>query len=233
MSLLHLRTETKPPDTAGQTVPAVSHVPATRHLLPRAFATSGMLLLLAMGFLAWTALHRPAPPPAAKAPVTGGMLIDPASFPTPPFSLRDQNGVLVTPASLRGHVTLVAFLDPVCTSLCPLLGRELAQIEKSLPAVQRPNLVMVSVAPHRTAAQAKKFASEAGLTPGWRFLLGPTKALAPTWKAFHVTVIPRTKDVLHDGAVMVIDRRGRIRDEFYAPFPTTLLTTEVKALAGT
>lgn len=161
------------------------------------------------------------------------MLVDPASFPVPPFALRDQNGVLVTPATLQGHVTLIVFLDPVCTSLCPLLGRELGQIEKSLPVAQRPKLVMVSVAPHRSAAQARKFANEAGLAQGWRFLLGPAKALPPTWKAFHVTVIPRTNDVLHDGAVMVLDRSGRVRDEFYAPFPTALLTTEVKALSAT
>lgn len=222
-------TPSEVPDCATPATSAPRRLP----LWPWALATSGTLLLAAMGFLTWTVAYRPAPTPAPGTAPSGGMLVDPASFPAPPFALRDQNGALVTPGTLRGHVTLIAFLDPVCTSLCPLLGRQLGQIDASLPAFQRPRLVLISVAPHRNAAQARKFATVAGLAPGWRFLLGPAAGLAPTWKAFHVTVIPRTKDVLHDGAVVVLDRSGRVRDEFYAPFPTALLTTEVKALAGT
>ena len=221
-----------PAGMPGQTAPATP-MPRARPLGTWAAACTATLLVAAMGFFAWTVQHRPTPVPAPKQAADGKMLVDPASFPVPPFALRDQNGALVTPGTLRGHVTLIAFLDPVCTSLCPLLGRELGQIDASLPAAQRPELVLISVAPHRSAAQARKFASAAGLAPGWRFLLGPASGLAPTWKAFHVTVIPRTKDVLHDGAVVVLDRSGQVRDEFYAPFPTALLTTEVKALAST
>ena len=230
MSLLETSNARETPCDKAETVTSASPAPRRALLRPRTVMASGALLLAAMGFLAWTVANRPTPAPAK--PASTEMLVDPATFPAPPFALRDQNGALVTPATLRGHVTLIAFLDPVCTSLCPLLGRELGQIDASLPTALRPQLVLISVAPHRSAAQASKFARSAGLAPGWRFLLGPATSLAPTWKAFHVTVIPRTKDVLHDGAVVLLDRTGKVRDEFYAPFPTALLTTEVKALGG-
>lgn len=233
MTLLRTRKDSATAGQMAEPVNAVSPVTPFQLLRPWAALASVTLLLLAMGFLAWTLMNRPTPSPAPRSPAVGGMLVDPAAFPAPPFALRDQNGALVTPETLRGHVTLIAFLDPVCTSLCPLLGRQLGQIDASMPAGQRPQLVLISVAPHRSAAQASKFARSAGLAPGWRFLLGPAAALPPTWKAFHVTVIPRTKDVLHDGAVVLLDRRGMVRDEFYAPLPTALLTTEVKALTGT
>lgn len=221
MSLLQL------PDQHGRSAAGESR------LWLLAMVLSLVALLAAVAFVGLaTRMPHGAPNGPGSAAGTNGRLVDAASYPAPAFALRDQNGALVTAPALRGHVTLLGFLDPICTSICPLLGRQLAMVQASVPSAQRPDVVMVSVAPHRTSAQATAFAHKAGLAAGWRFLLGPAAGLAPTWKAFRVTVIPSTGDVEHDGAVVVLDRAGQVRDEFYAPFPSALLTAEVKALAG-
>ena len=48
----------------------------------------------------------------------------PLNFPAKGFQLTDQHGQLVSLASLRGKVVLLTFLDPVCTTDCPLIAQE-------------------------------------------------------------------------------------------------------------
>ena len=52
--------------------------------------------------------------------------------PAPPFTLTDQHGRTVSLASLRGHVVALTFLDPVCTSDCPLIAQEFRQTDQRL-----------------------------------------------------------------------------------------------------
>jgi hypothetical protein len=48
----------------------------------------------------------------------------PLNFPAKEFQLTDQHGRTVSLASLRGKVVLLTFLDPVCTTDCPLIAQE-------------------------------------------------------------------------------------------------------------
>ena len=48
----------------------------------------------------------------------------PLNFPAKGFRLTDQHGRTVSLASLRGKVVLLTFLDPVCTTDCPLIAQE-------------------------------------------------------------------------------------------------------------
>ena len=52
--------------------------------------------------------------------------------PAPPFSLIDQHGNPVSLSSLRGHTVALTFLDPVCTSDCPLIAQEFHQADERL-----------------------------------------------------------------------------------------------------
>ena len=49
------------------------------------------------------------------------------TLPAPGFQLTDQNGQPVSLASLRGKVVLMTFLDPVCTTDCPIIGAEMKE----------------------------------------------------------------------------------------------------------
>ena len=61
----------------------------------------------------------------------------PMNYPAPAFSLTDQNGRPVTLASLHGKVVLLAFLDTVCTTDCPLMAQEFRQAGQLLAADSR------------------------------------------------------------------------------------------------
>ena len=78
--------------------------------------------------------------------------------PTPPLTgLVDQNGQPVSLADEKGHVVLVAFMDPLCVNLCPLLGRDIVAVEQALPKGISPVLLIVSVVADRTPADVAQF----------------------------------------------------------------------------
>ena len=59
---------------------------------------------------------------------TSGQLDTPA----PGFTLTSQDGRQVSLASLRGKVVLLTFLDPVCTTDCPLIAQEMRSADAML-----------------------------------------------------------------------------------------------------
>jgi cytochrome oxidase Cu insertion factor (SCO1/SenC/PrrC family) len=140
----------------------------------------------------------------------------------PPFTLLDQNGAPLSLASAKGHVVLLTFMDPQCTLLCPVMGRDIGALEKKLPATIQPELLIVSVAAGRTQADVQNFlATESpGWRPGWHWLLGPNEAaLKLTWAHWHIAVIPAAGDINHDAVLNIIDPSGNLRAEYPAPLP--------------
>jgi cytochrome oxidase Cu insertion factor (SCO1/SenC/PrrC family) len=156
--------------------------------------------------------------------------------PAPPFALRDQNGSLVSLASLRGRPVVLTFLDSRCTSECPLAGRELGSILRRLPAARRPALVVVSVDPQgdtpRSIAHAlAKWKLAGPWTVHW--LNAPTRArLARVWKEYRVQVEPTTNDIMHSLALYLIDRRGDERTAYLFPFLQSFVQTDLARLAS-
>ena len=45
--------------------------------------------------------------------------------PAPPFTLTNESGAVVSLQSLAGRTVVLTFLDPTCTSDCPLIAQEL------------------------------------------------------------------------------------------------------------
>jgi cytochrome oxidase Cu insertion factor (SCO1/SenC/PrrC family) len=136
--------------------------------------------------------------------------------PTPPLTgLVDQNGQTVSLADEKGHVVLVAFMDPLCVNLCPLLGRDIVAVEHALPKGINPVLLIVSVVADRTPADVSQFI-HANLTtkwdPGWHWLLGPDAELKITWLKWGEPIEPP-----HTNYLEVIDPQGYVRVIYPAP----------------
>src|SRR5213082_3412892 len=78
----------------------------------------------------------------------------------PVFALRDQLGRRIRLDRFRGHTVVLAFMDSLCRSACPLEARQLAAAVRPLPRTARPQLVIVSVdladSPKSIAAVARK-----------------------------------------------------------------------------
>jgi cytochrome oxidase Cu insertion factor (SCO1/SenC/PrrC family) len=153
------------------------------------------------------------------------------NLPAPAFQLTDQNGQPVSLASLRGKVVLMTFLDPVCTSDCPIIGAEFKEAGVLL-GQQDADVELVAIVAnptYRSAAFTQAFDREEGLNtvPNWRYLTGSLSQLSQVWRQYGITVenLPAGAMSAHNDLAVVIDRIGHIRDEVGAdPGPGTAST---------
>jgi len=175
--------------------------------------------------LAAAAANRSADPVIAEA-IDGSAVT--LNFPAPGFRLTDQNGKPVSLAGLRGKVVLLTFLDPVCTSDCPLIAQEFRAADQLLGANRR-GVVLVAVAAnpvYHTKAYARAFDQQEGLAhlPNWKFLSGPLPALKRVWHDYYFSaqIVPAGGMLLHSDVAYVIDAAGRTRTELnFNPGPGT------------
>ncbi len=152
----------------------------------------------------------------------------PLNFAAPAFALTDQNGQPVSLASLHGKVVLLTFLDPVCTSDCPLIAQEFRAADQVLGAKARDvELVAIATNPiYYSDSYLRAFDQEErlGLLPNWHFLTGPLPELKQTWRAYGIAaqVVPSGGMIGHNDVAYVIDRHGRTRTELdFDPGPGT------------
>jgi cytochrome oxidase Cu insertion factor (SCO1/SenC/PrrC family) len=134
--------------------------------------------------------------------------------------------------SLIGHTSVVTFMDPRCTSICPIEGRQLASILRRLPAASRPALVLVSVNPRATARDALRASRTWQLAPFHpRWVLGTHATLSKVWAAYHVQVKPTKGDILHTLVAYLLDRRGDERTAYLFPFAPAFVQHDLARLA--
>ena len=196
----------------------------------RTVAAAWALGLTVLGVfpLAAAAASRSADPVIAQA-IDGSAAA--LNFQAPGFRLTDQDGRPVSLATLRGKVVLLTFLDPVCTSDCPLIAQEFREADQILGANRR-NVVLVAIAAnpvYHTAVYTRAFDQQEGLSrvPNWKFLSGPLPELRRVWKDYAVTaeVTPAGGMVLHNDVAYVIDAAGRTRTELdFDPGPGTAVS---------
>jgi len=133
------------------------------------------------------------------------------------FTLIDQNGRPVSLRGLRGRAVLLTFLDPVCTSDCPLIAQELKAADGLLGAnAARVEIVAVVANPlFRSIAVVQAFDRQEGLNhlTNWLFLTGSVPRLQHVWNDYgiEVQVAPGGSMVAHNDEALVIDPNGRIR----------------------
>jgi cytochrome oxidase Cu insertion factor (SCO1/SenC/PrrC family) len=150
----------------------------------------------------------------------------------PGFTLPDVLGGRASLASARGRVVLVTFLDSRCRTLCPLIGRAIGDVQRSLPAAARPIVFVVSVDPKGdSAASVRAAARRWSLAPGWRWLSGSRRQLDAVWRSYGIVVRPTTNDIVHGAAVYLIDRRGDERAGYLAPLLPNFLALDIKRVA--
>jgi cytochrome oxidase Cu insertion factor (SCO1/SenC/PrrC family) len=186
------------------------------------------VILLGAAPMASAAANRTADPILALAIAGNSASLD---LPAPGFSLTDQDGRTVSLASLRGKVVLMTFLDPVCTSDCPIIAQEFKQTGQLLGA-QDSNVELVAVVAnptYRSTLFTQAFDREEGLTalPNWLYLTGSLSQLGAVWRHYGVVVqnLPAGSMSAHNDVAVIIDRSGEIREELSAdPGPGTSST---------
>ncbi len=132
--------------------------------------------------------------------------------PAPPLALTDQHGDRVSLDGFRGRPVLVAFAYAHCTTVCPLVVREMLDARLRLGA-EAPPLVIVTLDPWRdTPARLPALAGSWHLEPGTHVLSGSVDEVNRTLDAWEV---PRSRDtttgeVTHPAFVYIVGPDGRL-----------------------
>lgn len=186
------------------------------------------IVVVGAGPMALAQANRTATPIIAEA-IDGSAA--PLDFRAPAFTLADQNGRAVSLASLQGKVVLLTFLDPVCTSDCPLIAQEFRAADQLLGSGSR-NVELVAVVAnpvYRSVAYTRAFDAQEGLSrlPNWLFLTGTLAQLQQAWKNYGVAaqIVSAGGMIAHNDVTYVIDKAGRTRAELnFNPGPGTQST---------
>jgi cytochrome oxidase Cu insertion factor (SCO1/SenC/PrrC family) len=186
------------------------------------------VIVLGAAPMASAAADHSADPILALAIEGGSTSLD---LPAPGFSLTDQDGQAITLASLHGKVVLMTFLDPVCTTDCPIIAQEFKQTGELLGAKDKDvELVAIVANPtYRSTTFTQAFDRQEGLAgvPNWLYLTGSVSQLGAVWRHYGVSVqnLPAGAMSAHNDLAVVIDGSGTIREEVGAdPGPATTST---------
>jgi cytochrome oxidase Cu insertion factor (SCO1/SenC/PrrC family) len=184
----------------------------------RVVAAAGALAVVLVGAapMAFASVNRTADPVIAQALAgTNGQ----PDTPAPGFTLTSQDGRQVSLAGLRGKVVLLTFLDPVCTTDCPLIAQEMRSADTMLGA-KAGNTELVAVVANPTyisTAYTRAFTSQENLSqvPNWLFLTGSLSQLADVWHHYGIEVedLPAGAMAAHNDLAFVISPDGTVRQE--------------------
>jgi cytochrome oxidase Cu insertion factor (SCO1/SenC/PrrC family) len=231
------------PDAAPEPAQAAAPQPAWRDrlrpaALSRSFAASRawtMLSACAVGVVIIGALPMAAAQASRSASPILAEAVDGSSAPlhtiAPGFALTDQNGHHVSLAGLHGKAVLLTFLDPVCTTDCPLEAQEFREAGVLLGAqASKVELVAVNLNPlYGGLAYTRAFDQEQSLTHvrNWVYLTGSPAQLRPVWRNYGVAseTLPAGSMIGHNDVAFVIDPNGRMREELdFDPGPGSTAT---------
>ena len=197
--------------------PAVSSTVVVPSYLLRSLAAIGAVAVVIVGAgpMAVASVNPNADPIVTEATNGTPNVVD---APASPFTLTDQAGRTVSLASLAGHTVVLTFLDPVCTSDCPLIAQELRVTDRMLgTGAAGVDMVAVVANPlYTSTAVMVAFDRQEGLDRlrNWTFLTGSAAQLHQVWDDYGVQVAatPAGSMVAHSDIVYVIDGSGHIRD---------------------
>ena len=161
-----------------------------------------------------------------------------STSPAPHFTLTDQHGQTVSLASLRGHTVALTFLDPVCTSDCPLIAQEFRQTDQQLGAARPATSTSSRSWPIRSTGPSPSpthstARSRLNHLRNWYYLTGSLSAAPTRLGLLRDPCGHRGAGamVAHSDLAFVIDARGRERDALIDdPGPTQTFASSFSSL---
>lgn len=157
-----------------------------------------------------------------KNPETGLVKIGPA----PKFELTDQNNNKISNETFKGKVYVVEFFFSTCPSICPVMNRNMVDIQNEFFGNPNFGIASISIDPeHDTAKVLKEHAEQIGVkSSNWHLLTGDKEyVLGIANKGFNIYAGENEKvngGFEHSGLFALIDKKGNIRcrkDSFENP----------------
>ena len=142
---------------------------------------------------------------------------EPTDTPAAPFELTDQTGAPVSLATMKGRTVALTFLDPVCTTDCPLIAQQFRKVDNALGAAAAKTTAFVAVVANPTylgVQFVQAFDAQENMNmPNWFFLTGSLAQLTTVWNAYGIQVQTTGSGGMaaHSDTTYVIDGAGHLR----------------------
>ncbi len=133
----------------------------------------------------------------------------------PPTALRDQTSAPLSTTSLRGNLTLVAFMYTRCPEMsqCPAVTAKFATMARALGPSEHLRLLEITLDPtHDTPAVLSGYARSYGRgDPRWRFATGDPEALVELQTRLGVSLRAAPDGrLVHEDRLLIFDDAQRL-----------------------
>ncbi|MEY2630922.1 MAG: hypothetical protein RLZZ469_1819 [Bacteroidota bacterium] len=144
----------------------------------------------------------------------------------PNFALTDQNGSKVTNETYKGKVYVVEFFFSTCPSICPIMNRNMAEIQNKFFGNPNFGIASITINPeYDTVEVLKEHAVQIGVkSSNWHLMTGDKDYIYNiSNKGFNIYTGENGKAAggfEHSGLFALIDKEGNIRcrkDKFGNP----------------
>ena len=146
--------------------------------------------------------------------------------PAPKFELTDQDGKKINNETYKGKVYLVEFFFSTCPSICPIMNKNMVDIQNDFFGNPNFGIASISINPeHDTSEVLKQHAKDIGVkSSNWHLLTGDKEYIFGIANKGFNTYAGENKNVEggfeHSGTFALIDKNGNIRcrkDKFGNP----------------
>ncbi|MEP2937414.1 MAG: SCO family protein [Gilvibacter sp.] len=135
----------------------------------------------------------------------------------PAFSFTNQNGETISNASYEGKVYISEFFFTTCPSICPIMNRNMVQIQDEFYGNPNLGIASFSIDPeHDTPQVLKEYATSYGVTnPNWHMLTGEKLDIYTLANNGFNLYAAQNEEVEggfeHSGFFALVDQQGNIR----------------------
>lgn len=134
----------------------------------------------------------------------------------PKFELTDENNQKISDKDYLGKVYVVEFFFSTCPSICPIMNKNMIEIEKEFTANKNFGIASITINPENDTPQVLKEHKEAlGITSAnWHFLTGDKEyIMSLANKGFNLYAKQNDKitgGFEHSGFFALVDKTGKI-----------------------
>jgi protein SCO1/2 len=137
--------------------------------------------------------------------------------PAPAFELTNQNNIKISNKNYAGKVYVLEFFFSTCPSICPIMNKNMAEIDKMFYKDKNFAIASITINPENDTPEVlKEHAKKLGITSeNWNFLTGDKDYIFNLAnKGFNLYVGENNKalgNFEHSGLFALIDKEGNIR----------------------
>lgn len=133
------------------------------------------------------------------------------------FSLTNQNGEIITQEDYKGKIYIADFFFTTCPTICPIMTKNMVDLQKALGKDSDVMLLSHSVTPEiDSVAQLKKYTIEKGVDDrNWNLVTGDKKQIYELARKSYLAVKTDGDggpfDMIHTENFILVDKDKRIR----------------------